>query len=288
MEFNKGDRVRNPKMLGWGVGEVLEDTAGGDRVRVFFVGAGEKLISLNHVGLEKVTGLEAAHMVLDNLKLPKAGEVIKYHSLEESVEFFKAEFPEGFYGDKYRAHERDYKDKAHRLFVEELGKDVFGQLLAEERFDEISRRALRLCNATNLIFPNEKMALKGGLLESDNQKRFSLGLYDLLYGEGELEPRFTAFARVLEHLNAAKWTTMTYFLFFAHPDTHMFVKPTIAKHASELSAFEINYKPELNWLTYKSILNFSRYLASNLEALEPRDMIDIQSFMWCIAPGNYS
>jgi len=93
---------------------------------------------------------------------------------------------------------------------------------------------------------------------------------------------------LLEQLGAAKWTTMTYFLFFAHPDKYMFVKPTITKHAFELSAFEINYKPELNWLTYKTVLDFSKYLAEHLEDLKPRDMIDVQSFMWCIAPGTYS
>ncbi len=67
----------------------------------------------------------------------------------------------------------------------------------------------------------------------------------------------------------------------------MFVKPTITQYSSELCGFEINYKPQLNWLTYKSILDFSNYLFSELSDLNPRDMIDVQSFMWCIAPGTY-
>ena len=66
----------------------------------------------------------------------------------------------------------------------------------------------------------------------------------------------------------------------------MFVKPNMTKNAAEISAFEINYDPELNWLTYNSILRFSEYLKKALSELKLRDMIDVQSFMWCIAQGK--
>lgn len=36
--------------------------------------------------------------------------------------------------------------------------------------------------------------------------------------------------------------------------------------------------------SYKSLLEFSEYLKSELAELNPKDMIDVQSFMWCIAP----
>jgi len=37
------------------------------------------------------------------------------------------------------------------------------------------------------------------------------------------------------------------------------------------------------------LLKFAGYLKGELERMgtEPRDMIDVQSFMWCIAPGKY-
>jgi hypothetical protein len=108
-----------------------------------------------------------------------------------------------------------------------------------------------------------------------------------LYSEEELENRFVAFAKVLENIDAAKWTTATYFLFIVHPEKHMFVKPTITQYSSELCGYEVNYKPQLNWLTYKSVLGFSEYIRSEISELKPRDMIDVQSFMWCIAPGTY-
>ena len=93
-----------------------------------------------------------------------------------------------------------------------------------------------------------------------------------------------AFAKVLEELGADKWTTVSYFLFILLPEKYMFVKPTVTQNAAEISAFELNYRPQLNWLTYKSVLEFSEYLQSELVELKPRDMIDVQSFMWCISP----
>ena len=103
----------------------------------------------------------------------------------------------------------------------------------------------------------------------------------------DLEERFMQFSRALEEIGAAKWTTASYFLFIAFPDRYMFMKPTVTQSAAEVSAFEINYRPKLNWLTYKSVLAFSDYLKYELSELKPRDMIDVQSFMWCIAPGKY-
>lgn len=286
MEYKKGDRVKHPSKDDWGLGEVLENSNGAT-VRVFFVGIGEKTLSLQYVQPIKVEGIEADNAILDNLKISKSVSGIKYQSLPQSIQFFLEEFPEGFYGEKFREHERDYKDKAHALACELLGKEVFCGLLESENYAEIVKRALKVTNATNLIFPNEKMALKDGLQTPEAQQSFSKSLYALLYSEEELESRFVGFSKVLENIDAAKWTTATYFLFLIHPDKHMFIKPTITQYSSELCGYEVNYKPQLNWLTYKSVLRFSEYIMSEISELNPRDMIDVQSFMWCIAPGTY-
>lgn len=267
----------------WGIGEVL-DNSNGNTIRVFFVGTGEKILSLKHVQPIKIECKEADNAMLDNLKITKSTNTLKYQSITQSIQSFLKEFPGGFYSEKFKEHERDYKEKAHALALKLLGKEAFDALLATENYAEIVKRALKVSNATNLIFPNEKMSLKDGLQSPDAQQQFSNLLYSLLYGEEELETRFITFAKVLENIHAAKWTTVTYFLFIIHPDKHMFVKPTIMKYLSELCGYEMNYKPQLNWLTYKSVLEFSEYIKSEILELKPRDMIDVQSFMWCIAP----
>lgn len=286
MQYKKGERVKHPTEGDWGLGEVLEDNSGGN-VHIFFVGAGEKTISLKYVEPIKVEGEEANHPVLNNLRISNTSKGIKYQSLPQSIQRFLEIFPEGFYGEKYADEERDYKIKAYDLACELLGKKNLQKLLSESNYGEICMRALKVVNATNLIFPNEKMSLKDSLDTEDRKKLFSETLYQLLYGNADLEERFMQFARVLEEIGSAKWTTASYFLFIVFPDKYMFMKPTVTQNAAEISAFEINYRPKLNWLTYKSVLAFSDYLKSELSELKPRDMIDVQSFMWCIAPGKY-
>jgi len=264
---------------------VLEDSRG-DVVRIFFVDAGEKSISLKYVQPEKVVGAEAAHPLLDNLKIPKTSSGIRYQSLEESKNYFLEKFPEGFYGQRFNDEERDYKVRAHEMAKELLDHEAFKSLLAKGDYAEIVARALKLVNATNLILPNEKMALKDGLVEPASKALFAKALYESLYGQGAPKDRFESFASVLEEIAADKWTTASYFLFIVHPRDFMFVKPTITQHAAELCGFEINYKPQLNWTTYDWVLAFSRYLQNKLADLKPRDLIDVQSFMWCIAPAD--
>lgn len=283
MKYIKGLRVKHPGKPEWGLGQVLEDSSSAS-VKVFFVGAGERQLSLSHVSLIPVAGKEAEHTVLDNLRPIADGPGIRYMSLPRAVERFLELFPQGFHGKKYSGQERDYKIKAHQMAKEIISEAELKRLLAEGKYEEICRRTLRVANATNLIFPNEKMALKDGLGDPPARTEFASALYELLYSPKSFRERFEKFARVLESIGANKWTTATYFPFIVHPDQYMFVKPTITQKAAELSAFEINYRPELNWRTYESVLKFSDYLRVELAELEPKDMIDVQSFMWCIAP----
>jgi hypothetical protein len=284
MEHKKGDRVKHPTQEVWGLGQVLEDSSA-SQVRVFFVGAGDKTLSLEYVEPIIVKGKEANHPLLDNLVEVTSSDGIKYQSLAQSVAEFLKIFPKGFYEENYVRGERRYKEKAHSLALELLSEKTFLELLNQAEDDEICNRALRIVNATNLMFPNEKMALKDGLKTDQWKKKYAERLYDLLYGKNKLEGRFIAFSRMLEEIEAAKWTTATYFLFIVYPDQYMFLKPSNTKNAANLSAFQINYRTELNWLTYRLVLEFSEYLKSELSELKPRDMIDVQSFMWYITPG---
>lgn len=287
MKYMKGDRVRHPALDGWGLGEVLEDSTP-HAVRVFFVGAGEKQLSLQHVQPVVVAPGEASHPVLDNLKITRTASGIRYQSLPESIGYFLERFPGGFHGERFAGNERNYKVHAHELASELLAESSLRDLLQAGDYTEVCRRALRVMNATNLVFANEKMALKDGLRQEGSEEAFATALCDLLYGDAPVDERFMAMARALENAGADKWTILTYFPFVVHPDQFMFIKPTITQHAAELCGFEINYRPQLNWLTYKQVLGLSRYLRASLADLEPRDMIDVQSFMWCIAPHTSS
>jgi hypothetical protein len=62
----------------------------------------------------------------------------------------------------------------------------------------------------------------------------------------------------------------------------MFLKPDVTKRAAEACNFELNYRPELNWRTYESLLRFNAALRELIADLKPRDNIDMQAFIWCI------
>ena len=63
----------------------------------------------------------------------------------------------------------------------------------------------------------------------------------------------------------------------------MFLKPSVTRAAAEICAFELNYQTELNWMTYRCLLDFAKYLYETLSELKPLDMIDVQSFIWVSA-----
>lgn len=286
MKFIKGDRVKHPQKPEWGIGQVLENSTN-DSVKMFFVEAGYKTLWLTHTAPEKVTGEEAQNALLDQLIFEKPSDEFRYKSISEAITSFLSVFPGGFTDPSYLQSERNYKTEAHKHAQSVLPKEVFKQLIDEGHYAEITSRTQKLVNMTNLIFPNEKMALKDGLKNPEHQKIFCDALYEMLFGLDELEFRFKRYIQVLSKINAEKWTIASYFPFIFDPTRFMFVKPTVTQFAAKISHFEINYKPELNWLTYRSVLAFSDYINNSIQQLHPRDMIDVQSFMWTIAPGKY-
>jgi O-acetyl-ADP-ribose deacetylase (regulator of RNase III) len=56
-----------------------------------------------------------------------------------------------------------------------------------------------------------------------------------------------------------KWTIATVFPFLAHSQTHIFLKPEVTQAAAKRRGFSLNYKPELNWLTYSCLLSAFKF-----------------------------
>lgn len=284
MHYKKGDRVKHPSRPEWGPGQVLEDSRD-DKVRVFFSGDGRKNLSLKYVEPVKISGAEARHPILDHLWIREGGEG-RYQNPQKLTELFLRNHPEGFYGPNYLKTERNAKVAAHTLALDLLGPAPMQELIEQKNYEEICRRALKVVQATKLLFVTEKTALQAALKDSKNMELFAENLNQLLYGETELEGRFKSFSRALGQIQMAKWTVISYFLFIFFPDRFIFLKPVVTQPAAELSAFDIHFRPDLNWQTFQSVLDFSEYLKSELKDLKPRDMIDIQSFMWCLGTNK--
>ncbi len=201
-------------------------------------------------------------------------------------------FPEGFADAKYAAWERDYKWSAHERWRETLGRPECETLLREDRHAEIAARAVRLESATNLLFSFEKMALRDAVRTDDGARAFAEGLFALAYGAGGQQARFEQFAATLGRLprrqtRVLTWPLQTVFGFLAQPKKEIFLKPMVTRTAAAAYGFDFAYRPQPNWETYASLLAFARTLKTDLADLGPRDMIDIQSFIWVLGSSEY-
>ena len=275
MAFAVGDRVAHPARPEWGPGEILA-VSGESKYTIYFAQAGQKL--LKDVALVRLTGPESSHPLLENrLRSGKRGA--KNQSIVQLKESFLRQFPGGFEDPKYVKQERLYKVAASDLLKRTMASEELNRLLRAGDYSEVCRRALAVISRTNLVFPNEKMALNDGLT-GEGCARFSRAVADLLYGSSSSRDRFERFWKMLEGVGAATWTIATYFRFLAEPETQMFLKPEATKAVAAACGLELNYRPDLNWQTYESLLTVSAFLKEAIADLRPRDMIDLQGFIW--------
>ena len=201
-------------------------------------------------------------------------------------------FPKGFNDPKYVDWERGYKWEAHERWETDLGREKFRTLLSNDEYVEAAQLAVRIESRTNLLFSFEKMALRDAVKSKAGARDFSEGLYDFLHGRGGEQARFERWCDVISGLprrqtRVLTWPLVTVFGFIALPETHFFLKPMVTRAAAREYGFDFEYRSRPNWDTYSSLLSFSRTVSRDLRDLRPRDMIDIQSFLWVQGSDEY-
>lgn len=204
-------------------------------------------------------------------------------------------FPGGFRDETYLEWERDYKHETHRRWEAALGHAEFLNLLRAGEHREIAARAVRVEQQSrhSMMFSFEKMALRDAVRSDAGAASFASGLYQYLHGAGNLEGRFTRWVEVVASLprrqtRVLTWPLVTVFGFIAQPDIHMFLKPTVTRAAAAAYGFDFRYASPPNWNTYAGVLDFARAVRRDVSDLHPRDMIDIQSFIWVLGSDEYA
>ncbi len=201
-------------------------------------------------------------------------------------------FPEGFYDEKYLDWERRYKWEAHERWEKLLGREQFRTLLKDGEYADAAQTAVKIESRTNLLFSFEKMALRDAVKSRAGARDFAEGLYDFLHGRGSDQTRFERWCDVIAGLprrqtRVLTWPLVTVFGFLAQPETHFFLKPMVTRAAAVEYGFDFEYRSRPNWDTYASLLSFARTVSRDLRDLRPRDMIDIQSFLWVQGSDEY-
>ena len=144
-----------------------------------------------------------------------------------------------------------------------------------------------------MIFSFEKMALRDAVSSARGARRFAEGLYDLLHGRAALSRRFERWTATVAELprkqtRVLTWPLVTVFGFIAQPDVHILLKPKVTRAAALLYDFDLRYQSRPSWEAYRRFLEFAATIRRDLSDLRPRDMIDIQSFMWIQGSDEYS
>jgi hypothetical protein len=219
----------------------------------------------------------------------------QYPGAEKCRRKFLRAFPGGFRDATYLEWERDYKVEAHQRWEAALPQERFRELLEEGRHEDIAATAVRVEQQTrhSMLFSFEKMALRDAVRTRPGARTFSGGLYQYLHGEEPLPERFERWVAAVEALprrqtRVLTWPLVTVFGFLAQPDAHFFMKPNVTKIAAQKYGYPLGYQSRPSWPVYEDILRFASVVRRDLRDLKPRDMIDIQSFLWVQGSDEYA
>ena len=192
----------------------------------------------------------------------------------------------------YLETERRDKWNAHRTWTTELDRATYKALLRAREYEEIANRVIRLEARTNLLFSFEKMALRDAVRTEHGARAFAIALNDWIYGAGREQDRFERWCSAVRELprrqtRVLTWPIVTVFGFIARPRVHIILKPRVTRTAAEAYGFDLDYRTTPEWHTYSRLRQFAGQIRADQADLGPRDMIDVQSFIWVQGSAEY-
>lgn len=136
------------------------------------------------------------------------------------------------------------------------------------------------------------MALRDAVRETSGAKIFAEGLFAFLHGAGPVSARFDMWCEAVASLPRKQtriltWPLVTVFGFIAQPQVHIFLKPNTTKEAARVLGLPFNYVSRPNWQTYSDYLSLAANVRAGIRDMRPRDMIDVQSFLWVQGSDGY-
>ena len=310
-----GTKIKHPTL---GIGKIVSRTT--DIARVYFKDDREpvpdrriKQFKMPGAPIEPVAEHDDAE--LDNLPPWSDGRFQQFKTpltLDASGKKFLQHFPAGLSDPAFLIQELDYKRAAHRRFTLDFlpqathwiangdapalarGLDlVYGDPKAPAHGPE---------TRLNLLYQRiEEPAFFDAVKAGDNQTiQWIQALLDFLDEDNE-----AGFHRYLEALRTLPtrsggarvdtWTAATWLPFIASPARYIVVKPTIVRAFASMLAYEIHYRADVNYKTYRAINDMALALQEKLQRSDMNlsgrslDLIDVQSFMWTVERyGNFS
>jgi hypothetical protein len=220
-------------------------------------------------------------------KQPKS--LIPLQTFEQAKETFLAKFPgkfddAGYIGDAEHG-ERFFLLQSVQLYQELFGNGQLRQLLEAKDAAQLAERAQKVLGAQNLTFVQETLRFKDVLKMPEETLKYFGALAQLLEAEElkaeTMTPYFEA-VKAIAVVGFDKWPNATLFPFLAQPARHIFLKPQVTKQFAQSLGYDLKYNNKPNWATYEAFLVIAKDCQTRLADWNPKDLIDIQSFIWVL------
>ena len=298
--------MRLQSQPGWGAGLVIRDLPlhwelffehGGERKFVKSMATSLVPVTLSPADLAalqaKAFGPEAKPDVRPKsrarTRVVSGASKRRFASFEEQLSSFGKLFPGGFGGKTFLKEERGIPgvtensgDKAAviALAQSELSRERF-ETAAPEVLLESAKKVLK---GTTIIFPME------GLIPFSTVDAQSLApaLEALLHGEDDYGDRVQGFAVALDlkdkngDAKAATWPLVTIFGAFFSPDEFICVKPTAFASQGAILGLSVEKSQPVTADGYREFSEVAARTRTLLQEAgqQPRDLLDVYSFIW--------
>lgn len=202
-----------------------------------------------------------------------------YVGFDGAMKRFRDFMPDGLRGNTNVSMERTYKLDAALALAKVLPLDA-----AVNASDEDAKRVAHARCWINLLSQFESMRLKD-VLNGSNGGAFLRSA--ARFASGDFADGGRGMDKAVQPHGRISWPMATYFPYLWDFQQHMFLKPLVTVDFSERVGhhFHDDYKAEINAQTYESLLDLVGATRAAISSLEPRDNIDIQSFIWVV--GKY-
>lgn len=307
-DLSPGSKVFHPKL---GLGKIVHRDS--DLVRIYFKSADEPIPDRRIRQFRLPNAMirpaeDIADVELDNLPPWSDGRLQQFQTsmtLDSAKKLFLHYFPEGFDDPGFYRHELDYKHAAHRRFREQFLARCRGWIAAgdaaaiahglNEAYGDPKIREGAPDVRLNILYQRAEEPAYFDALAAGGPATVAFADAVLRFIESGDQTDFERYAESLANLptrvggmRVDGWTCATWLPFIAAPDRNIVIKPTIIRAFASSLAFEINYRSQVNFQTYRRVVDMSLELQKELERSElnlrkrPLNLIDVQSFMWAV------
>jgi hypothetical protein len=210
-------------------------------------------------------------------------------TLDEQVAHFRAAFPGGFTGDRWRADHRSssghsrkrHRDHAVALAQKELAELTLAVFLEKRREADALEVLANVLGSTDLVPAAHLQRLQG--LPPHRARAVLTGLFDLLFGKQSAEVRVVQWVEALSRATAQRpaWGLATTPLALVFPDQHVCIHRT--SFAAQKAALELRsgVSQSPSGPEYGRLLAMARSIRIHLDEVgcSPADFLDVHDFI---------